>query len=290
MSTLAKAASLVDEADTVAFGGKTLHRTPTAFVRELARQGTTDLTVIGVANSMDVDLLAGLGSVEAIHYGYVGFEGYGLAPNFRREVEAGRLEAKEGTCYTTVTMLRGAKQGIPFMPVAGLTGSELSEVRDDFKRIECPFTEEPIFAVRTVKPDVAVVHATAADKRGNARFYGADLTENTLAKAADTVVVTAERVVDTANFRENPGQTDIPSMLVDNVVEVPYGAHPCSCPGEYDYDAAHLEEYLQLSAIDDLETYVDRYLGEDEATYRERAVADREQTLSWDGIQRGKSA
>ncbi|MFB6170661.1 MAG: CoA transferase subunit A [Haloarculaceae archaeon] len=283
MGELDTVAASVDDGSVVAFGGKTLHRPPVAFVRELVRQGTTDLTLVGVANSMDVDLLAGTGRVSAAHYGYVGYEGLGLAPNFRRAVEAGTLDPKEGTCYTVATMLRGAKQNVPFVPVAGFQGSELPSVRDeDFREIECPFTGEPVFAVRTVTPDVAVVHATEADESGNARFYGADLTENVLAKAADRVIVTTERLVDSDAFADSPERTNIPGVLVDEVVEVPYGAHPCSCPGEYDYDVAHIQAYLERSREGRLDDYLETYLGDSEAAYRDAAVGDRATDLEWD--------
>lgn len=288
--TLQNVAATVADGSVVAFGGKTLHRTPAAFVRELVRQGPTDLTLVGIANSLDVDLLAGTGQASAAHYGYVGFEGLGLAPNFRRAVEAGELDPKEGTCYTVATMLRGARHGIPFMPVAGLQGSELPEVRADFREVECPFTGESVFAVRSVAPDVAVVHATQADEAGNARFYGADLTENLLAKAADRVIVTAERIVDIDAFRENPGRTDIPEVLVDDVVEAPYGAHPCSCPGEYDYDTTHLREYLDRSRDGDLEGYVAEYVADSEPAYRERAIDGRDEAIAWDATRVGGPA
>lgn len=268
MSSLAAVASGVSDGDVIAFGGKTLHRVPSAFARELVRRGVEDLTLIGVANSIEVDLLCAAGCVSGVHFGYVGFEAFGLAPNFRRTVEAGTVTAYEGTCYTVATMLRGAKSAAPFMPVAGLDGSDLAVVRDDFAEVTSPFTGEATYVVRTVTPDVGVIHAVEADPDGNARFYGADLTEKLVAEAADRTIVTAERVVD-APFTD-PDRTDIPGVLVDEVVEVPGGAHPCSCPGEYDYDAAFLEGYLGASRNGAVDEYL-AAIGDEEATYRDHA-------------------
>lgn len=280
MTGLADLASRVDDGATVALGGKTLHRAPMAFVRELVRQDVSDLTLVGLANSMDVDLPCGTGNATAVHYGYVGFEAFGLAPNFRLRVEDGAVDAREGTCYTVATMLRGAAKGVPFLPVAGLTGSDLLDVNDALRPVEDPFTGESTAAVRAVEPDVAVIHATEADGEGNARFDGADLTERLVAEAADRVFVTTEQRVETDAFAAAPGDTDVPGFLVDGVAEVPYGAHPTSCPGAYEYDADHLRTYLARSREDDLDGYLTDYLGGDERAYRERAVPAAE-AIEW---------
>lgn len=282
MTGLADLASRVDDGATVALGGKTLHRAPMAFIRELVRQDVSNVTLVGLANSIDVDLPCGTGHATTVHYGYVGFEAFGLAPNFRRCVEDGEVDAQEGTCYTVATMLRGAVQGVPFLPVAGLTGSDLLDVNDALQPVEDPFTDESAFAVQTVRPDVAVIHTTEADSEGNARFDGADLTENLVAKAADRTFVTTERTVNTDTFAAAPGETDVPGFLVDGVAEVPYGAHPTSCPGTYEYDASHLRTYLECSRKGDLADYLAEYLGDDEHAYRERAVPAAE-TVDWSG-------
>ena len=280
MTGLADLVSRVDDGVTIALAGKTLHRAPMAFIRELVRQDVSNVTLMGLASSMDVDLPCGTGHATTVHYGYVGFEVLGLAPNFRRCVEDGTVDAREGTCYTVATMLRGAVQGVPFLPVAGLTGSDLLDVNDAFRSVEDPFTSESTAVVQTVEPDIAVVHTTEADSDGNARFEGADLTENLVAKAANRTFVTAEQIVETEVFTDAPGETDIPGFLVDGVAEVPYGAHPTSCPGTYDYDAAHLRTYLERSREGNLDGYLAEYLGDDERAYRERAVPAAE-AIDW---------
>lgn len=275
MASVSQLASEVNDGDVVSIGGKTLHRVPMAFVRALARAETEDLTLLGLTHSMDGDLLCGTGQVSDIHFGYVGFEAYGLAPNFKEGVENGDISPREGTCYTVTSMLRGAKQNVPFMPIPGLYGSEIPEANsDNFTKVESPFSGEEGYAVRTITPDIAVVHANEADEEGNARFDGADLTEGLLARAADRVFVTAERIVDTETFTETPKKTDIPGFLVDEVVEVPNGAHPCSCPGEYPIDDEHVTEYLELSSAGEFDTYLERYLGESEAEYQELALGE----------------
>lgn len=282
LASLPDLASRVRSGDTLAFGGKTLHRGPVAFARELARSDVSGLGHVGLAKSMEVDLLCATGQLDRVDFGYVGFEALGLAPNFRRVAEAGDLAVREGTCYTVATALRAAKQGVAFLPVAGLDGSDLVDVNDAFERVGDPFGDgecgDGEWAVQRARPDVAVIHATVADADGNARIRGADLTEGLVARAAETVLVTAERVVEPRAFRD---AVDVPGFLVDGVAEVPYGAHPCSCPGEYDYDIAHLETYLDLSRDGRVDEYLDRFLGADEATYRARALGEREHDIEW---------
>lgn len=277
-SSLPELAARVESGDTLAFGGKTLHRGPVAFARELARRDVDELGHVGLAKAMEVDLLCATGQLDRVDFGYVGFEALGLAPNFRRRAEAGDLNIREGSCYTVATALRAAKQGVPFLSVAGLDGSDLPSVNESFRRAENPFGEETPWAVRQVTPDVAVVHAAVADSQGNARFHGADLTEGLIARAADTVFVTAERVVPPETFGED---ADIPAFLVDGVAEVPYGAHPCSCPGMYDYDAAHLRSYLNRSREGSVDEYVETTVDENEAAYRTAAVEGKEDDVKW---------
>lgn len=279
--TLTDLVAAVDDGATVAFGGKTLHRAPMAFVRELVRAGPADLTLLGLANSMDVDLLCAAGQVSAVHYGYVGFEWLGLAPNFRRAAEDGGIDPIEGTCYTVATKLRAARQGVPFLPVAGLAGSDLRSIKPDLEAVADPFTGETTTAVRAVRPDIAVVHASEADPSGNARFAGADLTERLVARAAETVVVTAERIVSPGTFEERPASTAIPGFLVDGVAEVPYGAHPLSMPDRYTYDTGHLQSYLDRSP-EEVDGYLRDSLGTDEEEYRAAAIEGREVDLDWD--------
>lgn len=277
-SSLPELAAQVESGDTLAFGGKTLHRGPVAFARELARREVDRLGHVGLAKTMEVDLLCATGQLDRVDFGYIGFEALGLAPNFRRRAEAGDLDVREGSCYTVATALRAAKQGVPFLPVAGLEGSDLPAVNDAFRQAPSPFGDNTSWAVQRVTPDVAVVHAAVADTAGNARFHGADLTEGLLARAADAVFVTAERVVEPDEFG---AEADVPAFLVDGVAEVPYGAHPCSCPGVYDYDAAHLQAYLDRSRSGSVDAYVETTVGETEAAYREAAVQGRKADIEW---------
>ena len=64
-------------------------------IRQLIRNGTRDLKILGFANGIDVDILTGAGCAKSVAPSYVGFETFGLAPNFRRRVERRELEVIE---------------------------------------------------------------------------------------------------------------------------------------------------------------------------------------------------
>jgi 3-oxoacid CoA-transferase subunit A/glutaconate CoA-transferase subunit A len=49
--------------------------------------------------------------------------------------------------------------------------------------------------------------------------------------------------------------------VVDAVVEVPYGSHPCEMPGMYYYDEEHIAEWLRLSrTAEGAEEYFTKYV------------------------------
>src|SRR5262249_5198997 len=90
-----------------------------------------------------------------------------------------------------------------------------------------------------------------AAREGNARIVGPRFEAVLMAQAARHVIVTAERIVDGAEFEEVPELVAIPGFMVDSVVEAPRGAWPCSCAGFYDYDAEYLAEYVTASKDED---------------------------------------
>lgn len=244
---LAAAVAAVADGAVVALGGNTLHRGPCAAVHELVRQGKRGLEVVKTAGAYDVDLLCATGCAAAVSAGFVGFEtAYGMAPGYRRAVESGAVEAREHACATVIAGLRAAIQGVPFMPVAGLTGSDLPAARG-FRAVADPYGGGEVFVVPAIVPDVAFLHVQEADRFGNGRIAGTLFEDVLMAKAAKRVVLTAERIVDGAGFAEEPAAVAIPALLVDAVVEAPGGAWPLGCAGCYEPDAAYLAAYTRAA-------------------------------------------
>src|SRR5919199_248642 len=123
VASLADAVAAIPDGSQVALGGNTVHRSPSAAVHELVRQGKRDLTLVKTAGGYDVDVLVGAGCVSRLIVAYVGFENLqGMAPQFRSAVEQGRVSMEEQSCPTVIAGLRAAVQGVPFMPIAGMSG------------------------------------------------------------------------------------------------------------------------------------------------------------------------
>lgn len=245
---LEAASALVRDGETVALGGNLLHRAPNAFARELARQGRRGMHLIKTAGAYDVDLLCAAGCAGAVSAGFIGFENeFGLAPNYRRAVEQGRVEAREHACYSAIMSLRAAAFGVPFLPLAGFQGSELPAARG-FKSVLDPYSGEPVLTVPRIQPDWAVLQVPLADAQGNARIEGSEFEDVLMSRAARGVIVTVERLAEPGELEQRPELQQIPGFLVTAVALAPGGAWPGSCYPLYDYDPAAVRDYLARSA------------------------------------------
>ena len=67
--SLQEAAALVRDGQMIALGGNSLNRTPSAFVRELARQGRRGLSLVKTAGAYDIDLLCAAGAASELRAG-----------------------------------------------------------------------------------------------------------------------------------------------------------------------------------------------------------------------------
>ena len=255
--TLNEASRLVQNGDTVFFGGNVLHRAPLAMARELARAGKKDLHLVKTAGAMEVDLLCLADAVSTVDAGFISYESeFSLANHFRRAVQDGRVIMHEHACYTVISALRAAAYGIPFMPVEGLKAGDLLEANDFFAEVTDPFSGKKMYAVRAIQPDVAIVHVQEAERNGNALIRGPKFEDVLGSRAAKKVIVTAERIVPDNRFFHSREKADIPHFLVDAVVQCPKGAFPASCPELYDIDRRNINRFKEIKTKDELGEYL----------------------------------
>jgi glutaconate CoA-transferase subunit A len=246
-TTLARAIATIPDGARVAIGGNTLHRGPGAAVHEIVRQEKRGLEIVKTAGAYDVDLLCAAGCVAAVSAGFVGYETpFGMAQAYRQAVESGAVEAREHACATVIAGLRAAIQGVPFMPVAGLQGSDLPAARD-FVALRDPYGDTEVIVIPALTPDVAILHVQEADALGNGRIIGTRFEDVLMAQAARRVILTAERIVDGEVFVSAPETVAIPGFLVDAVVDAPRGAWPFSCTPLYDFDAEYLAAWVAVA-------------------------------------------
>lgn len=240
--TLQKAACSVAEGTLIALGGNALHRSPIAFVKELIRQKKRGLSIIKTAGALDVDMLAAAKALKAVYAGYIGFEMLGLAPCYRKGVEAGDIAVYEHACASIIAGLRAGIAGVPFQPINGFAGSGLPELTGQVKNVACPFSGKEVAVVPALRPDVAVIHVHAADEKGNAWIKGAEFEDSLMVKAAKRVIVTAEQIISSEEWNVIP---QIPGFLVDTVSLAEKGAAPGSCAPLYSIDEQAVRAYLK---------------------------------------------
>lgn len=132
------------------------------------------------------------------------------------------------------------------MPVAGLFGSDLPAA-SGFRTLRDPYSGEEVFVIPRIAPDWAILHVQEADALGNARVYGTPFWDRIMSRAAGRIIVTAERIIPTAEFERRPELTLVPGFMVAAIVEASGGAWPGSCWPEYGIDEAAVWAYLAAS-------------------------------------------
>ncbi len=278
LMALEEAAELVKDGDIVAFGGALSVREPIAFIRELIRQGVKNLHTVGTAHGFDIDLAVGGGIVGVVQNTYVGFEfDFGLAPNFRRAVEQGKVVSKEDGCNSLIYGLRAAALGVPFLPHLNFETSDIMKLHPEFKKFKCPITGQTLIAIPALEPDVAILHARLADKKGNAVIAKPYVADILMARASKKTIITAEKVVDKLGKEPH-----IPYFEVAAVVEVPFGAHPTALYPDYTYDKDHIAEYIRLSrSPETFREYLDKYVYGPESHEEYLKLIDTEKLKNW---------
>jgi glutaconate CoA-transferase, subunit A len=234
----------------VAVGGMHMHNNPMELVRELIRRRRRARRLLtSPSASLAADLLIGAGLVDEVATAYIGFEHLGLAPAYRRAAEAGSVTVLELCEAAIVHGLYAGAGGLPFVTLpAGLELSDVSRANPEhFHTMTDPFTGLPALAVAPLQPDVALIHAQAADDNGNVYFAGAHFTDRLMAMAAKKVIVQVERVAEPGEIARHPAESVLPGFLVSAVVLAPGGCLPTASHGAYGYDEPALRAYIKLA-------------------------------------------
>lgn len=241
-STLSEAVASIPDGAWLATGGFMLGRAPMALVLELIAQGKRGLQLISLPNPLPAEFLVAGGCLARVDlpFGALSLEGRVRAmPCLKRAIEQGAIAWREHDGYRIVQRLRAASMGLPFIPAPDADVSALAAAEPLLSVVD-PFTGQRVPVEPAFYPDVALVHARAADERGN--LYIEDPTTDLLvAGAARRVIATAEERV-----TKLPRVT-IPGFQVEHVALAHKGALPTGCTGLYPHDDAMLAHYLSLA-------------------------------------------
>jgi len=232
LSAAVKAA--VHDGDVVALEGFT-HLIPHAAGHEIIRQGRKHLTLIRMTPDLIYDQMIGMGCVDRLVFSWGGNPGVGSLHRFREAVEQGwpnRIEIEEHSHAAMANAYEAGAAGLPCAIFRGYIGTDLPKVNPKIKSIECPFTGEKLAAIPAHRPDVAVIHAQRADRKGNVMIEGVLGVQKEAVLASKRQVVTVEEIVDELPER-SLNAVVLPHWTVSHVVEVPGGAFPSYAQGYY---------------------------------------------------------
>ncbi len=239
-------------------------RDPVAFVWEAIRQGHKDIHYLSGHPGIQTYLLHAAKRIKVMEHCWMGYgEMFGkLDVNSTRMYEEGKLIYEDYShAQVAFRQLAGAI-GAPFIATYAPLGSDIENPKYDalkraglrdgknpkipkqkFIEMDDPFYGRgKVILVPASNPELAVIHAQTVGDMGTVRVRGVVSGDKELAFSADKLVVTCEEIVPEEALRQEPERNLIPFVKVDAVVQVPWGAHPSSCPYYYDYDAKFIAE------------------------------------------------
>jgi glutaconate CoA-transferase, subunit A len=237
----------VRDGDIVAMEGFT-HLIPSAAGHEIIRQRRRDLTLVRMTPDLIYDQLIGMGCARKLVFSWGGNPGVGSLHRLRDAVERGwprPLEIEEHSHAGMAAAYVAGASNLPFGVLRGYLGSDLPKYNSRVKFIECPFTGERLAAVPALRPDVAVVHAQQADRKGNVLLWGIVGVQKEALMAARRSIVTVEEIVDRLEPRAN--SVVLPGWVVGAVCEVPGGAFPSYALGYYARDNSFYRQWDEIA-------------------------------------------
>ena len=224
---------MVHDGDTVALEGFT-HLIPFAAGHEIIRQGRRNLTLVRMTPDVIYDQLIGAGCASKLVFSWGGNPGVGSLHRLRDAVEKGwpaPLAIEEHAHAGMAAAYAAGASGLPFGVLRGYLGSDLPDHNPNVKFIDCPFTGERLAAVPAIHPDVSVIHAQKADRKGNVLMWGLVGVQKEVVLAAKRSIVTVEEIVD--DLGAPPNAVVLPAWVIGAVCEVKGGAFPSYAQGYY---------------------------------------------------------
>jgi len=251
-------AAHVRDGQTLALEGFT-HLIPFAAAHEILRQGRRELHLVRMTPDLVYDQMIGAGCARALTFSWGGNPGVGSLHRLRDAVENGWPRPLAITEHSHAGMAAAYTAGasnLPFGVLRGYAGTDLVRVNDQVRSVTCPYTGETLATVPALRPDVTILHAQRADRRGNVLLSGIVGAQKEAAFAARALLVTVEEVVDDLDAPMNA--VVLPRQVVTAVACVPGGAWPSYAQGHYPRDNAFYRGWDRVSR--DRDSF-DRWMG-----------------------------
>jgi glutaconate CoA-transferase subunit A len=238
---------LVHDGDVVALEGFT-HLIPFAAGHEIIRQQRRGLTLIRMTPDLIYDQMIGVGCAAKLVFSWGGNPGVGSLHRLRDAVEhewpAPLAIEEHGHAGMAAAYAAGASN-LPFGILRGYLGSDVPKHNPNIRFIDCPFTGGRLAAVPALRPDVAIIHAQKADRRGNVWLWGVVGVQKEAVLAARRSIVTVEEIVDRLGAPTNA--VVLPSWVVSAVCQVRGGAFPSYALGYYSRNNAFYKQWDSIA-------------------------------------------
>ncbi len=220
------------------------HLIPFAAGHEIIRQQRRDLHLIRMTPDLIYDQMIGMGCATRLTFSWGGNPGVGSLHRLRDAVEQGwprPLELDEHSHAGMASAYCAGAARLPFGVLRGYIGADLVGANPAIRSVTCPYTGEELATVPAINPDVTILHAQRADRKGNVAIAGIVGAQREAALAATSLVITVEEIVD-----ELPPAMNgivLPHWLVSAVVHCPGGAYPSYAHGCYARDNAFYQRW-----------------------------------------------
>ena len=239
-------AEFVRDGDTIALEGFT-HLIPYAAGHEIIRQKRRNLTLIRMTPDVLYDQMIGAGCASKLQFSWGGNPGVGSLHRLRDAVEKGwpkPLEIEEHEHAGMAVAYAAGASHLPFGILRGYAGTDLTP-HTTVQFIDCPFTGEKLAAVKAIRPDVTVIHAQKADRKGNVLLWGIVGAQKEAVMAAERSIVTVEEIVD--KLDAPPNAVILPTWVISAVAVAKYGAFPSYTHGYYPRSNAFYKQWDGIS-------------------------------------------
>jgi len=250
----------VQDGDTIALEGFT-HLIPYAAGHEIIRQKRRNLKLIRMTPDVLYDQMIGAGCATKLQFSWGGNPGVGSLHRLRDAVEKSwpqPLEIEEHEHAGMAVAYAAGASHLPFGILRGYAGTDLTP-HTTVQFIDCPFTGEKLAAVKAIRPNVTVIHAQKADKKGNVLLWGIVGAQKEAVMAADRAIVTVEEIVD--KLDAPPNAVILPTWVLSAVAVVKNGAFPSYTHGYYPRSNAFYKQWDGISKDrDTFLAWIDKYI------------------------------
>ncbi|MEO8159909.1 MAG: CoA-transferase [Arenimonas sp.] len=236
-------ARFVADGECLALEGFT-HLIPFAAAHELIRQRRKDLHLVRMTPDLVYDQMIGAGCAAALTFSWGGNPGVGSLHRLRDAIESEwprPLRIHEHSHAGMAAAYAAGAARLPFGVLRGYAGGDLAQANPQIRHVDCPYTGERLATVPAINPDVTILHAQAADRRGNVLVCGIVGAQKEAALAARRLLVTVEQIVESLDAPMNA--VVLPHFAVTGIACVPGGAWPSYAQGHYARDNAFYQAW-----------------------------------------------